>query len=368
VIELVRMSASDEPAIRAFNARLAAGGEAFQFPTTVADLATPASPGAALWTEAWLAREGGQIRGGFLLKHELLLTRGGEQEVCNFQLPLSEGVVDRRYAMVGLSIAHHAIKQVDALYCLGMGSLSRPLPRLLQRLGWRVEEVPFYFLVVHGARFVRNIRTLRTSRRNRFALEVARRCGVASLGAAAWQFAAVLARVSTRGTDPPRLRAVESFDGTTDRIQAELRGEYPAFLDRGCAALEIKFPRADRRYRRFMVSSEGRDVGWLVATVTDLNDHKQFGDLRLASIVDGLLPKTLAPAALALLVRELRRLKADLIVSNQSDAGWIGALRRSLFARGPSNFILGRSPGFLPDTPLDAIHMTRGDGDGPINL
>jgi hypothetical protein len=368
VIELGRMSADDEPAIRAFNGRLAAGGEAFQFPNSLADLATPANPGAALWTEAWVAREAGAIRGGFLLKHERLVTSGGEQGVCNFQLPLSEGVVDRRYAMVGLSIAHQAIKQMDALYCLGMGSMSRPLPRLLQRLGWRVEEVPFYFLVAHGAQFARNIRALRSSKRNRVALEIARRCGIASLGAVAWRCAAAVARGSTAPTLSLTLRTVESFGEGADRIQQDLRHEYAAFLDRGRAALEIKFPREDGRYHRFMVSAGNRDVGWLVATVTDLNDHKQFGDLRLASIVDGLLPKTLLPGALALLVRELRARKADLIVSNQSDAAWGDALRRNIFVRGPSNFILGRSPGFLPGTPLEAIHMNRGDGDGPINL
>jgi hypothetical protein len=368
VIELGRLTSADEPAIRAFNGRLAAGGEAFQFPKTRADLATPADPGAALWTEVWVAREGDAIRGGFLLKHEMLVTRDKQQEVCNFQLPLSEGVVDRRYAMVGLSIAHQAIRQADALYCLGMGSMTRPLPRLLQRLGWCVEEVPFYFLVLHGARFARNIRALRSSRRNRIVLEVARRSGIASLGAVAWRFAAALARASWRTTPAPRVRAVQSFDEITDRIQEDSRGEYAAFLDRGRAALEIKFPRADHRYHRFMVSVGDQDVGWLVATVTDLNDHKQFGDLRLASIVDGLLPKALVAAALAQLVRQLRALKADLIVSNQTDAAWVDALRCNMFVRGPSNFILGRSPRFLHETPLAAIHMNRGDGDGPINL
>jgi hypothetical protein len=368
MIELGRLSPPDESAIRAFNARLSAGGEPFQFPTRLEELSTPAERGAALWTEAWVAREGDAIRGGFLLKHEWLLTAGHKQEVGNFQLPLSEGIVDRRYAMVGLSIAHHAIKQMNALYCLGMGSMSRPLPRLMQRLGWRVEEVPFYFLVTHGARFARHIRALHTSKRNRIALEIARHSGLASLGSTAWRAAAWLGAMSTRSDPRPILRAVDTFDEAADRIQAESAADYGAFLDRGCDALRIKFPAGDRRYHRFMVSLGGHDVGWFVATVTDLHDHKQFGDLRLGSIVDGLLPKTVLPAALAPLVRQLRGLGADLLVTNQTDAAWGHALRRSLFVRGPSNFILARSPEFLAATPLGAIHMNRGDGDGPINL
>ncbi|MBS0377887.1 MAG: hypothetical protein JSS29_05315 [Proteobacteria bacterium] len=367
MIELGRLAASDERAIREFNARLSAGGEVFQLPGTLAELATPSAPGPALWTEAWVAREDQAVRGGFLLKHEWLLTPQQRIEVGNFQLPLSEGIIDRRYAMVGLNIVHHAIKQLGPLYCLGMGSLSRPLPRLLQRLEWRVEEVPFYFLVLRGARFARNIRILRTRKRNRVALDLLGMSGIASLGALGWRVARWATGRGAAGAGI-QLRPVAAFDRSSDEIQARCRPEYQGFLDRGQEALAIKFPAGDPRFHRYMVSEGGRDVGWLIATVTRLKDHKQFGDLTLATIVDGLVPKSLLRPALDQLVGHLRRLDADLIVSNQSDSAWCAALRRSMFRRGPSNFVLARSPAFLPEAPLGAIHMNRGDGDGPINL
>ncbi len=367
MIELGRVTAADETPIREFNARLSAGGEVFQLPATLAELATPAAPGAALWTEAWVAREERAVRGGFLLKHEWLITPQARIEVGNLQLPLSEGIIERRYAMVGLTIVHQAVKLMGPLYCLGMGSVTRPLPRLLQRLGWRVEEVPFFFLVVRGARFARNIRILRTRARNRVALDVLRLSGVASAGALAWR-AARWGTGRLAGRRGIELRQVAAFDHRVDEIQSQCRGEYQGLLDRGQEALAIKFPASDLRFHRYMVSRAGHDVGWLIATVTRLEDHKQFGDMTLATIVDGLVPKSLLRPAIDQLVAHLRRLHADLIVSNQSDSSWCAELRRNMFRRGPSNFVLARSPELLGGVPLGAIHMNRGDGDGPINL
>ena len=69
----------------------------------------------------------------------------------------------------------------------------------------------------------------------------------------------------------------------------------------------------------------------------------------------------------------LKQKKADLIVSNQSHIFWKNALKMNSFINGPSNYIFALSK-ILSDKLLDDkkskdyIHLTRGDGDGPINL
>ena len=69
----------------------------------------------------------------------------------------------------------------------------------------------------------------------------------------------------------------------------------------------------------------------------------------------------------------LRKKKADLIVSNQSHIFWKNAFKMNSFIRGPSNYIYALSKilsdKLMSDKKLkDYIHLTRGDGDGPIHL
>ena len=69
----------------------------------------------------------------------------------------------------------------------------------------------------------------------------------------------------------------------------------------------------------------------------------------------------------------LEKKEVDLIVSNQSHIFWKNAFKMNSFIEGPSNFIFASSK-VLSDKLMgnikskDHIHLTSGDGDGPINL
>ena len=69
----------------------------------------------------------------------------------------------------------------------------------------------------------------------------------------------------------------------------------------------------------------------------------------------------------------LKKKGVDLIVSNQSHIFWKDAFKKNSFINGPSNFIFASSKvlsdKFMNNMELrEHIHLTRGDGDGPINL
>ena len=69
----------------------------------------------------------------------------------------------------------------------------------------------------------------------------------------------------------------------------------------------------------------------------------------------------------------LKKKGVDLIISNQSHILWKNAFKMNSFINGPSNFIFASSKELsdkLKDNInlKDHIHLTRGDGDGPINL
>jgi hypothetical protein len=89
-----------------------------------------------------------------------------------------------------------------------------------------------------------------------------------------------------------------------------------------------------------------------------MSGHKQFGDLRRGSTIDGLC----APEDAALVVDRATRLLeqrgVDLIVSNQAHGAWVGALRRAGFIEGPSNFLVAISQEFSRVTGPLAAAMT----------
>ena len=114
-------------------------------------------------------------------------------------------------------------------------------------------------------------------------------------------------------------------------------------------------------------------MGWALVFDSPLQGHKQFGDMRLGTLVDCLaLPGHEGDVVLA--AREhLRARGVDLVVSNQQHAAWGKALRRHGFLKGPSNYALAVSKGLRAalepwEDSAPRIHMTRGDGDGPIHL
>ena len=105
----------------------------------------------------------GVVRGGYFIRTQPFLIRERVYTVGHFTSPLSEGLIDRRYAAVGALLLSHALKFQPLLFAMGMGSLQSPLPRILKAAGWPIYEVPFLFRVLNGSRFLRNLGALHTS-------------------------------------------------------------------------------------------------------------------------------------------------------------------------------------------------------------
>ena len=358
---------ADIPAIRAFNARLTKADAGFELPESPRSLGVAREDGAPVWHEIFVAREGSEIRGGYALKRELLNAENRQFEIWNLQIPLSEGIVNKAYATLGIRLVQDAAAKHSHLYCLGMGSLKRPLPQLLKRFKWTVGEVPFRFRVLRANGFLRNIEFMRANPRRRMALDFARFTGTGALGVVAWR---VRARM-TAPAHPAGLEAndVASFGQDVDEVFAANAAKYGAVIDRSAAALDVRFPSYDKRLIRIVVRLGGQIIGWLVLTRSQLSGHKQFGNMRLGCIVDGLCDPRYADALIRLGTERLDDEGVHLVVSNQTHTAWLEGLRRNGFMGGPSNFILARSPALAASTPaMEHCHINRGDGDGPINL
>ena len=341
------------PAVREFNKRLLAGGAPAdqQFPETPA-------PGWMPGMELFLAVEGSIVRGGYILRHQTFSANRATVSAAHYRLPLSEGIVNRSYATLGLSMVRDALAREPRLYAMGMGGWDKPLPQMLKRLRWRMCEVPFHFKVFHPMRFLRQIRALRTSPLRRVALDTAAYTGAGWLGMKA------LGLTRTVPSGPFHLEP--AFAGWADKVWDRSQHEYALLAQRDAATLDQLYPASDSRFLR--VHAVG---GWAVLLDTRMQDHKQFGDMRVGTIVDCLAPPESATDVIQAAASVLEERSVDLIVSNQLHAAWSRALLESGFRNGPSNYLLALSPA-LAETAgganHDHFHINRGDGDGPIHL
>jgi hypothetical protein len=337
------------PGVQALNRRLREGGvEGFEFPETP-------DPGWMPGMELFVATEGDHVRGGYILRRQEFVIGGQVVLAAHYRLPVSEGLIDRAYASLGLRLVRDALARQPRLYAMGMGGWDKPLPQMLKALKWRMSEVPFHFKVVHPARFLRNIRALRTSGARRVAMDVAAVSGAGWLGMKALGLAHRLPKVE--------FETAASFAGWGDEVWSRSNAEYGVLGVRDAATLDALYPATDARFLRVRAAG-----GWAVLLDTQMHGHKQFGDMRVGTIVDCLAPvgaaETVARAAAAVLEGR----GVDLIVSNQIHASWSLGLKAAGFRTGPSNYLVALSPGFGAAGDDGSFHFNRGDGDGPIHL
>jgi hypothetical protein len=267
-------------------------------------------------------------------------------------------VIDRAYANLGLRLVRDALARQPRLYALGMGGWDRPLPKMLQALKWRMCEVPFHFKIVNPTGFLRNIRAVRTTALRRFVLDAAALTGAGWMG---MKVAGLARRLPATPCD-----VESSFTGWADEVWQRSRGAYALIAQRDAATLDGLYPPADLRFLRVRAAG-----GWALLLNTQMKEHKQFGDMRVGTIVDCLAPPEAAPVVIRAAAALLESRGVDIIVSNQMHGAWSRALLDAGFRRGPSNYLLALSPPFAAAVGGAAdheFHFNRGDGDGPIHL
>lgn len=354
--------------VRAFNARLAAGGSRWRFPESSSCPWLPPREGVPLWQEMYLAIDGTEVRGAYLVKPQTFWAGDREIVAAHIQLPLSEAIVDRRYALIGARLLRHAVSRHPLLFSLGLGSLDTAAARLLATMKFEFVRSRFFFRVLKPNRFLREIRALRTTPSRRRALNAAAASGIGWLGLSGLDSLTRPPWRRVRGRDTP-----DRFGEGADLLWRSSRHAYALAGTRSAAALNAQYPPGDPRFTRVRTTKSGRVVGWSVVSATRMNDHRQFGDMRVGTVVDCMSLPGFEREVVLDAEAWLARQDVDLIVSNQLHRAWRKAFGASGYLRGPSNVYFGTAPSLTAilgsiRTAADRIHMTRGDGDGPVHL
>ena len=349
-------------AVALFNERLAQSGVSreMRFPT---DHSVATSR--CIFEERFVVVEDEFVRGGYIIKYQPFFVRGKIQYLGLLRLPLSEGIVNKSHVTVGVHILRDAMKAPCAQFALGMGGFDRPFPQMLRAIGWSLCSVPFYYTLNHPAQVLRNIQPLRRSALRRAVLEVAASTG---LGWAA--FKGVQSVRSRKGSNV-RADVISRFEGWSDEVWKQCCHNYGLIAVRNSETLNELYPHNGRLVR--LKISQEKVLGWSVVVDTLMNNDKYFGNLHVGTIVDCLS----VPGHESLVIQAsssfLRERNVDLILSNQSHLAWCRGLEQAGFLRGPSNFVFAACPKLAQsigesEEARRSLHLTRGDGDGPIHL
>jgi len=363
-----------------FNRRVAPANISFSVPVTPSAVWLPKLADRTLHREIFLALDDEGVRGAYTLKLQEFLCGGEIRTLGSCQMPISEGIVDKRYALVGLQIMQDALRRQPLAYDLGIGSFDASIAKVHKAMGWSFRALPFYFRIQHGVAFAREIRYLRTSRLRRLLLNLTAWSGMASLGAMLAHWGArqvatlrhgVLANFS-RNCDV-FAESFSSFGCWADDVWRQCGDHYSAIAVRTAEILNILYPPDSDRFIRIRILRRDRTVGWAVLLCTRMEESKYFGNMLVGSVVDCLAVPGEEATVMEEALRILMRREADIIVTNQSHSSWRQACRMAGFIEGPSNYILGASKAFSAllnecDPRGDRVHITRGDGDGPIHL
>ena len=375
-IERFPDTAEARAAAARFNVRLREGGMTeFELTESPFSRHRPEGPGSPMWQQYFLAMEEPagepmEVRGGYILQYQAYRQQQPAASTPHafLRLPLSEGVVNKSYAALGMFLIRDAMNREPNLCSLGMGGIKRPLPRLMAGLRWHVVEVPFHFRVQHPVIFLRNARVLRNKPGMALLCNLAAWTGLGWLGIKALQI-----RPPAKAQASITVSCEPAFGPWGDTVWEDSAPHYAFCGERNSRLLNTLYPPDDPRWIRCVIRRNGSPIGWALLLCTDVKNHKQFGNMRLGSIADCLSPPAEAHLVIRAAVAELRRRGADLIVTNQLHHSWNTALKGAGFLSGPSNFVWAISPAlkkqFEPlDTTLPNAHINRGDGDGPINL
>jgi hypothetical protein len=376
-IAIQRYGPEHEPAVADFNQRLRQAGqdENTVFFRWAHPRWLPRTADSRIHNELFVAVDNGTVRGGYALKtQDFLFPDGQVRPLAYYHHPLSEGIVNKAHAIVGTLLLRDAMQRAPLLYCLGMGGYDHPLPQMLIRLGWAHCPVPFFFRVLHPARFLRNMQTIRSSAGRKLLLDIAAYSGAGWTGSRAFQ---AYRSLRAPASEPAECSVLSSFEDAP--VAAGLQslwdqaGSTCSFTAvRDARALQTLYPPNQEHLTRLLVQRDGAMLGW--AVVGERRKDAKYGAMRVASVVDCWA----SPGNLFSVVRCATRILEDqgfdLILSNQSHTAWGRAFRDAGYLSGPSNFIFAASRKLSEllapfDTIRPRMHWTRADGDGlPANF
>jgi hypothetical protein len=378
----IRFAADDDiPAVVRFNRRLREGGRGEEQITLRLSLPGEARyrpAGFPVYRRMMIAEDGREVRAALMLYHNNIFIHGRKRDFCWLDMPISEGIIDRRYSLAIVQLVKAVSRYEPFLMSTGAGPEDKDSFRLLSKFDWKHHAVPFFFYPVKVTKVLLGVRYFKKHAQLRYGALFGAYSG---LGAGLSGLLALRRRIDAilSGYE----RSVEgTFGSWADRIFENCLPDYGVAMRSDATTLNILHPPDKPSLTRLRVRRKGakrgagqdagQDAGWILVASKQMKNNRHFGDLKVGTLVDGFGRAADALALVAAGINHLAETGVDIIIANFSHVAWIEACRSSGMIAGPDNYYHFVSPGGSPlfeDTcPPREIHMARGHSDGMWSL
>jgi hypothetical protein len=371
-LEFVPLSQDLVAACHRFNGRLAPanlGGEVTCVPNSPGPQSGTPQP---MENQRFVAIDAsGEIRGAYQLRWQYFWLDGSQFLGAAYGFPVSEGMIDKRYAMLGVGILRDALKRCECLYTLGAGGADGHVFRVAKHAGWQIHDVPFLFKIIHAARFTRLLPQLHTTAARRALAQFGAATGLAQLAASVLQLGSA-ARTGRLSSSSRRVSVERVYDlsAIADEIWLRVRSSYRFCVVRDAAHLSGMYPLSRRDLHLLAVRHAGELVGWAVVMTENLSRLRVYlGYIAPGLIVDAFGDPSFSREIVSAAASYLADQNVDVILTNESHQRWIRAYKSAGFLTRPSQFpfissrALSQRLAPLPEI-ISQSHLCRGDGDG----
>jgi hypothetical protein len=363
-MKLVELSDAYLPAFRQFAREI--GGEATPLPTAFGYY----GPAEGLEVRQNLLvdeRDGApRVLAAAIVKTQDYVLAGAPVRVSSITYPISLGIVEPRYAAVGMMLMRHILASHPLNYLLGMGPPDvNKTAKLCQALGWQLHPQPYAFMPRRLVPLARK----QLGSRPAFGAALS---AVQLTGAPMVAQALMKARLGNPGEVSPK--EVPAFGPEHDAWWSAFAPSLGFGLSRNAAQLNALAPGAVPAFRRLVFMRGGRQVGFAVLLIPEPHEARAALGANVATVVDFAADEQLLPNAAAALGRWLWKGKIDAALTNTTHQATLDALTgQAGFRMRDTYSYLALAPALakmLSSRGIDVgqTMISRIDGDGPIGL
>jgi hypothetical protein len=361
-------------AAEAFNRRLRQAGTGLSVFATTPNRDRGDGPPAPMELERFVGVDsGGEVRGAYSLRWQFLWLRGERFLGAAPGYPVSEGVIDRRYAMVGVSVLRDAVRRCEYLYALGSNGRTGNWFRVAQHTGWSIADVPFLFRVINGARFFRRLPQMQGRVERRALATIGSATGLAQVATRLLHAGCALRNHGSSSLRQPSdvtVDCVRTLAEAADEVWPRVSSRYAFCVVRDAAHVEPCYPPDRTDLDRLVVRHRGRIVGWAVVMTRGLSRLRAYlGDIVPGLVVDAFGEPAHASEIVGAATAHLADRDVDVVITNTSHRDWCSGYKCKGFIAWPSQFPLLASRALAGrigelDAVMPQMHLSRGDSDG----
>ena len=361
--------ASRAPAVGAFNRRLAAAGSHWRFPEHPEPSWLARVNGSPVFQEFFVAADGDVVRGAYALQHRPAAIGGEVQPIASWYLPISEGAVDRRYALVAMQLLRDAIRREPALVRARHGWRGLASGSWWARCG--CERKPGALLRAHRERHAFRAGGSLPQEETTGSRASARPGGGERPRPGSGRSSRKLALRRGPGLGAASVETVPEFGAWADELWQRCRTHYSFVAAARRRDPGARLPAAAPRFERLRLRARRRRrSAGPCSSAPSMQDSRIFGSLHVGRITDCFAAPEDAGVVIRAAADTLAVRGVDLMLSNQLHRDWREALRRNAFLTAPSNHVFAPTAPLAErihaiDPELRSVHLNRGDGDGP---